>query len=119
MNPDFEEPIIEIEKKLAELKELNANPDVQFDTEIAELENKAILFKKKIYADLTPWQIVQVARHLDRPLFKNFTSGIFSEFIELHGDRYFGDDRSFIGGFASIENYRVMLIGHYKGIDVE
>jgi len=119
MNPDFEEPIIEIEKKLAELKELNAKPNVQFDTEIAELENKSASLRKKIYADLTPWQTVQVARHPDRPLFKNFISGIFSEFIELHGDRYFRDDRSIIGGFASIENYQVMLIGHHKGKNVK
>lgn len=119
MELDFEKPILEIEQKIAELTRLNADPNVQFDTEIAELEREMASLKKKIYAKLTPWQTVQVARHSDRPLLKDYISGVFSEFIELHGDRYFGDDRGIIGGFATIENHRTMLIGHQKGKTVE
>lgn len=119
MQLDFERPITEIEERIAELTKLNSEPNVQFDTEIAEMKRKLDSLKKQIYARLTPWQTVQVARHSNRPLLKDFIAGIFSEFIELHGDRCFGDDQGIIGGFATIGNNRVMLIGHQKGKTVE
>lgn len=119
MNLDFEKPLVEIEDRIAELTKLNEDPNVKFDTEIAELKQKLESIKKQIYGKLTPWQIVQVARHSNRPLLRDYISGIFTELIELHGDRCFGDDQGIIGGFATIENHRVMLIGHQKGKTVE
>jgi len=119
MNLDFEKPLDEIEARIGELTSLNADPNVHFESEIAELKTKLASLKKQIYSKLTPWQAVQVARHGNRPLLKDYIAGIFSEFIELHGDRCFGDDQGIIGGFATVENHRVMLIGHQKGKTVE
>lgn len=119
MELDFEKPLEALEEKIAELAKLSANSDVQFDSEIAQLRQELKSRQGKIYAKLTPWQRVQVARHSSRPLLKDYISGIFGEFIELHGDRCFGDDRGIIGGFAKIEKHRVMLIGHQKGKTVE
>jgi acetyl-CoA carboxylase carboxyl transferase subunit alpha len=116
---DFEKPLVELEEKMAELVKLNENEDVKFDTEIAELEKKMKSISKKTYSKLTPWQTVQVARHSQRPLIKDYITGMCSEFIELHGDRCFGDDQGIIGGFAKIDDVRVMLIGHQKGKTVE
>ncbi|MDP6525141.1 MAG: acetyl-CoA carboxylase carboxyltransferase subunit alpha [Kiritimatiellia bacterium] len=119
MSMDFEKPLVELEEKMAELVKLNENEDVKFDTEIAELEKKMKSISKKTYSKLTPWQTVQVARHSQRPLIRDYITGMCSEFIELHGDRCFGDDQGIIGGFAKIDDVRVMLIGHQKGKTVE
>ncbi len=119
MSLDFEKPLVELEEKLAELVKLNENENVKFDTEIAELKKKMKSITKKTYSKLTPWQTVQVARHNERPLIRDYINGMCSEFIELHGDRCFGDDQGIIGGFAKIDDVRVMLIGHQKGKSVE
>lgn len=114
----FEEPILALEEKIDELKKLNADPNVQFDAEILELQNSLQSVRKKVYAKLTPWQSVQVARHKDRPLLRDFVSHVFDDFMELHGDRCFGDDRALIGGFATVEDHKVMLLGFDKGRSV-
>jgi acetyl-CoA carboxylase carboxyl transferase subunit alpha len=119
MDFDFEKPVVEIEEKLEELEKLNADPDAHFETEIAELTHKRNTILKDIYGKLTPWQTVQVARHANRPLISDYISGLFTEFIECHGDRLYGDDRGIIGGFATLDDIRVMLIGHQKGKTVE
>jgi acetyl-CoA carboxylase carboxyl transferase subunit alpha len=119
MDMDFEKQIAETEARIDELTRLNADPDVQFDTEIAELSRQLESMKKDVYGKLSAWQTVQVARHAERPLLADYISGIFSEFIELHGDRCFGDDHGITGGFATIEDHKVMLIGHRKGKTVE
>jgi acetyl-CoA carboxylase carboxyl transferase subunit alpha len=119
MNLDFEDAIIAIEDRIAELKRMNADPNVQFDAEIAELERQLRRKRKEVYSKLSPWETVQVARHKDRPLLVDFIPRLFSEFIELHGDRAFGDDRGLIGGFATIDGRRVMLIGFDKGKTVK
>jgi len=119
MDDDFERPLIEIEERIAELTGLNKDPNVQFGSEIAELQRKLKSLQKKAYSKLTPWQAVQVARHNDRPLLSDYISGVFSDFIELHGDRCHGDDRALIGGFATIADHKVMLIGMEKGKSVE
>ncbi len=121
MNLDFEKEISEIENRISELKKLNENPNVQFDTEIAELTLELETKTKATYRKLSPWQTCQIARHPERPSIKNYANGVFSEFIELHGDRCFGDDQGIIGGFASIKQskHKVMLIGHQKGKSVE
>lgn len=119
MNPDFEKPIDEIEQRIAELTELNADPGVQFTSEIAQLKRRRDELRKRVYSNLTPWQVVQIARHPNRPVLSDYIGGMCAEFIELHGDRLYGDDRALIGGFASIGNRRVMLLGMEKGKDVE
>lgn len=119
MSLDFENPILELEGRIAELRKLNADPGVKFDAEIAQLEKELKTVKERIYSGLTPWQRVQIARHKDRPLFRNYVSLMLSDFVELHGDRCFGDDRALVGGFATIEDKRVMLLGFDKGRTVE
>ena len=119
MDLDFEKPLVELEDRIAELEKLGQSSNVKFGSEIAELQRKAKSIAKKVYGTLTPWQSVQVARHKDRPLLKDYITHIFSEFIELHGDRCFGDDQGIIGGFATLDGRRMVLIGHQKGKTVE
>lgn len=119
MELDFEKRLQEIENRIEELSRLNGSSNVGFSTEIATLQSQVKELSKKIYKKLTPWQTVQVARHPNRPLLRDYIEGIFSEFIELHGDRCFGDDAGIIGGFATVDGRRTMLIGHQKGKTVE
>ena len=119
MNLDFEKPVTDIEDKIADLKAKNPEPGEAVAAELKSLEAQRQAEMKKIYAGLTPWQMVQVARHPDRPLIRDFIKGLASEFIELHGDRLFGDDHGMIGGFATIDGIRVMVIGHQKGRSLE
>ena len=115
MNLDFEKPVSDIEDKIAELKAQHPEPSDKVKAQLAVLEENRIATLKEIYSKLTPWQTVQVARHPERPLLRDFIKGLCSEFVELHGDRLFGDDHGIIGGFATLEGNRVMLIGHQKG----
>ncbi len=116
---DFDQELKDIEAKIAELKLLAKDDSVRFGTEIAQLEKEKADLETSLYANLSPWQIVQIARHPQRPLLRDYIEGIFSEFIELHGDRRFGDDAGLIGGLATIEDRRAVLIGHQKGRTVE
>jgi acetyl-CoA carboxylase carboxyl transferase subunit alpha len=112
---EFEKPILEIEKMIEKLKKLSQDNKGDFSTQINDLEEKLLRQKESIYANMTPWQTVQIARHPRRPVLQNYIGTIFTDFIELHGDRLFADDRAIIGGFATIGKHRVMLIGHNKG----
>jgi acetyl-CoA carboxylase carboxyl transferase subunit alpha len=115
---DFEKPIAELETRVAELKETaNSSEDIDIDAEVARLEAKANKLLRDTYARLTPWQKTLVARHGERPHFKDYVAGIAEDFVPLAGDRAFGDDPAIIGGFARIDGRRVMLIGHEKGDD--
>lgn len=114
---DFEKPIAELETRVAELRETANNGSIDIDPEIEKLETKAAKLLRDTYARLTPWQKTQVARHPERPHFKDYVAGIAEDFVPLAGDRAFGDDPAIIGGFARIEGRRVMLIGHEKGDD--
>jgi acetyl-CoA carboxylase carboxyl transferase subunit alpha len=116
---DFESPIAEIEKKLNTLKSISENGKEDVTEQVIDLERKIRERREQIYSNLTPWQTVQIARHPARPVFQDYISYIFSDFIELHGDRRFGDDRALIGGLARIANQNVMIIGHNKGKTVE
>jgi acetyl-CoA carboxylase carboxyl transferase subunit alpha len=116
---DFERPIADIEKSIEKLMNLTGGQKGDLTDQLNELGKKLIERKKEIYSRLTPWQTVQVARHPQRPVLHDYIRLIFSDFIELHGDRCFGDDHALIGGFARIENEKVMLIGHAKGHTVE
>ena len=114
---DFEKPIAELETRVAELRETASSGTIDIDPEIEKLESKAAKLLRDTYAKLTPWQKAQVARHPERPHFKDYVAGIAEDFIPLAGDRAFGDDPAIIGGFARIDGRRVMLIGHEKGDD--
>ncbi len=119
MNLDFEKELEEVEAKLVEMGKLEDGEATAAGGEIAALRRKLKTLTKKIYANLSPWDTVKIARHPDRPLLKDFIDGMCSEFIELHGDRREGDDKALIGGFATIEGERCMLIGMVKGRTVE
>lgn len=119
MNLEFEKPISDIEAKIAALKSQHPEPSAPILADIKKLELEIQTQLKEIYSTLTPWQTVQVARHPERPLIRDFIAGLCSEFIELHGDRLFGDDHGMIGGLATIEGHRVVLIGHQKGKNLE
>jgi acetyl-CoA carboxylase carboxyl transferase subunit alpha len=115
---EFEKPIAELETRVAELKETaNSSEHIDIDAEVAKLEAKASKLLRDTYAKLTPWQKTLVARHAERPHFKDYVAGIAEDFVPLAGDRAFGDDPAIIGGLARIDGRAVMLIGHEKGDD--
>jgi len=114
---DFEKPIFELEQKLDDMKK--SSDRLGIEKEIALIESKVALLKEELYKDLTRWQRVQLARHPDRPYTLDYINLMSSSFIELHGDRHFKDDKAIVGGFAQIENYKVMVIGHQKGRDTK
>ncbi|WNG37492.1 acetyl-CoA carboxylase carboxyltransferase subunit alpha [Archangium minus] len=112
---DFERPLIELEKKIDELKALSASGSVDFTSEISKLEKKAKKLQTEIFSDLSRWQVVQLSRHSSRPYFLDYVQHLFTDFFEMAGDRLFGEDPSIVGGFARFEGQVVMLIGHQKG----
>lgn len=114
---DFEKPIVELEVKLEQMRALSDNLDI--DSEIARIESKVKELKETIYKDLTRWQRVQLARHPERPYTLDYIYLMTQDFIELHGDRYFKDDKAVVGGFARIDEHKVMLIGQQKGRDTK
>jgi acetyl-CoA carboxylase carboxyl transferase subunit alpha len=116
---DFEKPIIELETKIAELKNLGKVRKADFDPEIKRLEQKVAKIKEEIYSKLTDWQRVQIARHPLRPYTLDYINMMTSEFVELHGDRLFADDLALVGGFAKLNGHRVMIMGHQKGRDTK
>ena len=116
---EFEKPIAALEARIAELRQTAAQGDLDIASELSRLERKSADLLASTYAALTPWQKTQVARHPMRPHFFDYVSLAFSEFMPLSGDRYFGDDQAIIGGFAKLEQQRVMLIGHEKGNDTQ
>jgi acetyl-CoA carboxylase carboxyl transferase subunit alpha len=115
---DFEKPVYEIEKTIEKLKNLSPEKGDLSD-EIHDLEKKCQAMREEIYSRLTPWQMIKIARHPKRPVLQDYISLIFSQFIELHGDRRFSDDHALIGGFAMLGKNPVMLIGHNKGKNLE
>ncbi len=110
---DFEKPIAELDEKILALASLDNNSDL--NDELTSLKAKSKVAVKKIFDDLEDWQIVQIARHPKRPYTLNYISDIFDDFIEMHGDGVFADDRAIIGGMASLNKISVMVIGHQKG----
>jgi acetyl-CoA carboxylase carboxyl transferase subunit alpha len=114
---DFEKPIAELEARVAELKETASAGEIDLDPEIGRLESKSSKLLRDTYSKLTPWQKAQVARHPERPHFKDYVAGLTSDFIPLAGDRSFSDDPAIIGGLATIGKRKVLLMGHEKGDD--
>ena len=115
MSLDFEKPIIELEEKLNQMKEIAAKSGKSLDKEALVLEDKIIELKKEIFSNLTRWQKVQLSRHPNRPYFLDYVYKITNEFIELHGDRVAKDDKAMVGGIAEIDGKSVVIIGQQKG----
>ena len=114
---DFEKPIAELEARVAELRDTATSGSIDIDAEIGRLEAKSAKLLRDTYAKLSPVQRAQVARHPDRPHFKDYAAGLTEDFLSLAGDRAFADDPAIIGGLARIDGHRVLLIGHEKGDD--
>ena len=114
---EFEKPIAELETRVSELRDTANAGELDLDVEIGRLEAKSSKLLRDTYAKLTPWQKAQVARHPERPHFKDYVAGLAEDFLPLAGDRAFADDPAIVGGLATIDGHRVMLIGHEKGDD--
>ncbi|MBI2871116.1 MAG: acetyl-CoA carboxylase carboxyltransferase subunit alpha [Candidatus Omnitrophica bacterium] len=112
---DFEKPILEVERRIDELKKLSVNRALDLSSELKELEKKLKKLQRETFDQLTPWQRVQVARHPSRPYFLDYMRMIMDDFLEIHGDRLYGDDQAIVGGLASLDGSRVMALGHQKG----
>jgi len=123
---DFEKPLVELEDKLAEMRQLNEQTTDDLSSEIDALEDRVERLRTSIYRNLTRWQRVQIARHPERPYTLDHIEAWTNDFVELHGDRKFGDDRSVVGGLATFQGDRfgyrdrtIMVIGHQKGRDTK
>ena len=117
--PDFEKPIIELEKKIQELRAFILDKKIDLSSEVKKLEDKLEHLRKDVYSNLTPWQKVQLARHPLRPYTLDYINMIMTDFVELHGDRLFSDDKAMICGLAKLDKNKVMVIGHQKGRDTK
>jgi acetyl-CoA carboxylase carboxyl transferase subunit alpha len=116
---EFEKPIVELEQTLEALRKQAEEQKIDLSAQIKDIEDKLEKTKREIFTNLTPWQRVQLARHPKRPYALDYLQRIASEFIELHGDRRFGDDHAIIGGLATIDDRRVMVIAQQKGRDTK
>src|SRR4030095_11158280 len=118
---DFEKPIVELQRKLEDLKK---HPEthslgISFEEEIQQIEDNIIEMRRQIFSNLSAWQRVQLARHPKRPYSLDYIQNVFEDFWELHGDRLFSDDRAVVGGFARLKDQKVMVIGTQKGRDTK
>ncbi|WP_100331829.1 acetyl-CoA carboxylase carboxyl transferase subunit alpha [Bacillus xiapuensis] len=116
---EFEKPVLELKEKISELKDFTANSDVDLTDEIEKLEQRLRKLEKDIYESMTPWDRVQMARHPERPTTLDYIQHLFSDFMELHGDRLFGDDAAIVGGIAKYHGLAVTVIGHQRGRDTK
>ncbi|MCP5160208.1 MAG: acetyl-CoA carboxylase carboxyl transferase subunit alpha [Hahellaceae bacterium] len=116
---DFEQPIVELEAKIEELRLVGNSSDLNINEEINRLKSKCVSLTESIYADLSSWDIARVARHPKRPYTLDYIQHIFTDFDELHGDRLYADDASIVGGIARLDDRPVMVIGHQKGRSVQ
>lgn len=116
---DFEKPILELEKKIQELKSFDSNKKIDLSAEVKRLEDILERLRKDTYANLSAWQKVQLARHPQRPYTLDYVSMLMSDFIELHGDRAFADDKAMVCGLAKLDTQKIAIIGHQKGRDTK
>ena len=116
---EFEQPIAELESKIEELRFVQDDSAVDISQEIGRLEKKSQTLAKDIYSNLNAWQIAQVARHPQRPYTLDYVEMLFTDFVELHGDRAYSDDRAIVGGMARFDGKPVVIIGHQKGRDTK
>ena len=111
----FEEPVVKLREKIDELKSIAVEADVDMGGEIEKLETRLQQLEQSIYANMEPWDRVQVARHPERPTTLDYIKRIFNDFIEIHGDRTFKDDAAIVGGIASFNGQPITIIGHQRG----
>ncbi len=116
---DFEKPLVELENEIEHLKRFSRGKAAHVEEHLRHLEEKLQRLRKEIFSNLTGWQITQMARHIDRPKASFYIEELFTDFIELHGDRHYGDDPAIIGGMAKINGKPVFVIGHQKGTDLK
>ena len=116
---DFEKPIVDLEQQLADLREKSAGTELNVEKDIQRIEDKIGKTKMDIYRKLTSWQRVQIARHPQRPFMLDYVERCCDDFLEIHGDRNIGDDEAMPGGFANLDDRRMVVIGHQKGRDVK
>jgi acetyl-CoA carboxylase carboxyl transferase subunit alpha len=116
---EFEQPIAELETKIEELRYVQSESAVDISEEIDRLSKKSQQLTKDIYAGLAPWQIYQIARHPQRPQTLDYCADVFTDFVELHGDRHFADDLAIVGGLARFNGQACMIIGHQRGADAK
>jgi acetyl-CoA carboxylase carboxyl transferase subunit alpha len=116
---EFEKPLIELEREIDNLKRFSKGRPVQFNEQLKDLEEKLHRLQKEIFSSLSGWQITQMARHIDRPKTSHYIQWMFENFVELHGDRTYGDDPAIIGGMAKFNRRSVTVIAHQKGTDAK
>ncbi|XJZ26460.1 acetyl-CoA carboxylase carboxyl transferase subunit alpha [Bacillota bacterium Lsc_1132] len=116
---DFERPVVELRKKITELREFTKSSDVNLTSEIEKLEARLEKLEKEIYENIKPWDRVQIARHPNRPTTLDYIPFLFKDFFECHGDRVFGDDEAIVGGIANFHGLPVTVIGHQRGKDTK
>jgi acetyl-CoA carboxylase carboxyl transferase subunit alpha len=116
---DFEKPLVDLEREIEHLKRFSSGRAFHLDDHLKNLEEKLHRLQKEIFSNLTGWQITQLARHIDRPKTSHYIQGMFQDFIELHGDRNYGDDPAIIGGISRFNGRSVVVIGHQKGADAK
>src|SRR3546814_1720299 len=114
---DFEKPIAELDARVRVLRDTAEAGELNIDSEIEKLQAKSEKLLRDTYGKLTPWQKTQVARHPERPHFKDYVAGLVEDFVPLSGDRAFGNDQAIIGGLGRLDGRKIMLIGHEKGDD--
>jgi acetyl-CoA carboxylase carboxyl transferase subunit alpha len=116
---DFEKPLVELEREIEDLKRFSRGKQLHFNEQLKTLEDKFHRLQKEIFSNLTGWQITQLARHIDRPRLSHYIQWMFENFIELHGDRTYGDDPAMMGGISKFNGRSVVLIGHQRGADAK
>ncbi len=116
---DFEKPILELQRRLQEIKSHSNKHDLDFDSEVESMETKIYETRRMIYDNLTAWQRVQIARHVQRPFALDYLARCFTDWVELHGDRVFGDDKAMPSGLAKLGSQRCVVITHQKGRDTK
>lgn len=116
---EFEKPVIELKRKIAELKEFTKQSDVDLSSEIKKLEARLSRLEEEIYENMDPWDRIQIARFPERPTSLDYIQYLFTDFLELHGDRVYGDDGAVVGGIAKFEGLPVTVIGQQRGKDTK
>ncbi|MEN2765581.1 acetyl-CoA carboxylase carboxyl transferase subunit alpha [Ornithinibacillus xuwenensis] len=116
---DFEKPIVNLKEKIAELKKFTSESEIDLTEEISTLEQRLAVLEDDIYGNLKPWQRVQMARHAERPTTLDYIDELFTDFLEFHGDRYYGDDEAIVSGIAYYQEQPVTVIGHQRGKDTK
>jgi acetyl-CoA carboxylase carboxyl transferase subunit alpha len=116
---EFEKPLIELEREIEDLKRFSRGKPTHFNEQLKGLEEKLYRLQKEIFSNLTGWQITQLARHIDRPKASHYVQRMFEDFVELHGDRGYGDDPAILGGMAKFNGRSLTIIAHQKGADAK